>query len=380
MYPPYIKGGGEISTNLLAENLAKLGIDVTVLTFDYRPRVEVKNNVKVKRITTPNIYWSYESSNKPKLIKLFWHLQEAFNPLPSKKITSYLKNLDFDLVHTNVIEDFSTNTWRFLSSFEKPIIHTLRSYYLMCYRGNMFKNGVSCATKCYECKAMTQLKKWNSQYVNCVVGISKDILNRHLNDGYFKNAKPLIIHNSYEAPPIKEVTKPGSQFLRLGFIGKLDKHKGILFLVERIKNLQDVILYIAGFGPLEKDVINAASKHKNIIFCGRTAPEKFYQQIDVLVVPSLWNEPFGRIVIESFAFGIPVISTNKGGLPELVKDSETGFIFNPENGAELETKINLLKDRKLLDRLGQNCKKESLRFTNINIAKQYKELYKKIVG
>ena len=61
MYPPYIKGGGEISTSLLAEHLVNLGVDVSVLTIADEHKCETINGVKVIRIPPPNTYWSYYS-------------------------------------------------------------------------------------------------------------------------------------------------------------------------------------------------------------------------------------------------------------------------------------------------------------------------------
>ena len=56
---------------------------------------------------------------------------------------------------------------------------------------------------------------------------------------------------------------------------------------------------------------------------------KFFEMIDVLIVPSLWNEPFGRVVIESILHSKPVIASNVGGIPELLINNKQ-FVFRPK--------------------------------------------------
>ena len=74
-------------------------------------------------------------------------------------------------------------------------------------------------------------------------------------------------------------------------------------------------------------------------------PEKVFNQIGCLVVPSQWEEPFGRVVVESYGYGVPVIGSNCGGIPELIDDGVTGWIFKSESRGELEKK-NVPSSRK----------------------------------
>jgi glycosyltransferase involved in cell wall biosynthesis len=53
-------------------------------------------------------------------------------------------------------------------------------------------------------------------------------------------------------------------------------------------------------------------------------------------VPSCWQEPFGRVVIEAYAHGLPVIAAQRGGLPEIVDDGETGWTYDPDSDAMLK--------------------------------------------
>jgi len=64
---------------------------------------------------------------------------------------------------------------------------------------------------------------------------------------------------------------------------------------------------------------------------------------DFLVIPSLWEEPFGRVIIDAYKSCIPVIGSNIGGIPELIINNQTGFLIEQGNCDELAEKIELLE-------------------------------------
>jgi glycosyltransferase involved in cell wall biosynthesis len=95
----------------------------------------------------------------------------------------------------------------------------------------------------------------------------------------------------------------------------------------------------------------------------------------MVVVPSVWKEPFGRVVIESYAYGKPVLAANRGGLPEIVK-SDTGRIFDPESSTGFEvalTEIVSLYREGVFD--PDMIKKYARQFSIFRHAKKYVRLY-----
>ena len=128
------------------------------------------------------------------------------------------------------------------------------------------------------------------------------------------------------------------------YSGRIDIYKGVWELVKAFKkiNREDVKLLVVGkswFGEENvKDeytckVQKEAEKVRNkIIFTGFVNPDKMplmYQIADCLVVPSIWEEPFGVVALEGMASGLPLIVTNSGGLPEIVND-KCAVIVNKE--------------------------------------------------
>jgi len=74
-------------------------------------------------------------------------------------------------------------------------------------------------------------------------------------------------------------------------------------------------------------------------FLGYVPDTQFYTRVDVVVTPSLWDEPLPRTVLEAFGYGLTVISTARGGIPEVVIPGETGYLIEPNKPEEMSAAI-----------------------------------------
>jgi glycosyltransferase involved in cell wall biosynthesis len=126
----------------------------------------------------------------------------------------------------------------------------------------------------------------------------------------------------------------------LGSIGSFEPRKGhpVLFeaLVEVAKNaLPDVHLMMVGDGPDESKLRKMAKSlglGRNVSFFPFTdEPNYIYEQLDMTILPSLNKEGLPNVLLESMSMGVPVVSSNIGGIPEIVIDGETGFMVEPGN-------------------------------------------------
>lgn len=134
----------------------------------------------------------------------------------------------------------------------------------------------------------------------------------------------------------------------LGFIGYLGAHKGLEFLLRALllmHEIDKVRLLIVGDGE-EADRLRALcqdlSLDGHVTFYGRVENQHIpgiYEQLDVLVVPSIWPENNPVTIIEAMASGIPVIASNIGGIGELVEEGSTGFLVPPRDSAALAERI-----------------------------------------
>ena len=165
------------------------------------------------------------------------------------------------------------------------------------------------------------------------------------------------------------------------FSGKLTKYKGVKNLIQAAKNINATI-GIAGDGPERKNLEQVAKdlNAKNVKFFGYIDNKdliKLYYRADVCVVPSVWDEPLGLVVLEAMASKTPVVVTRKGGIPLMVKDEYNGLFVRPHNAKEIANKVNiLLSDDDMRKKMGEQARKTVLdKFTWELIAAKYERMY-----
>jgi glycosyltransferase involved in cell wall biosynthesis len=102
------------------------------------------------------------------------------------------------------------------------------------------------------------------------------------------------------------------------------------------------------------DVAQSGGHFKALGWLSHEETLALYRQAAVVVVPSVWEEPFGLVAVEAMATGVPVCASRIGGLADIVRHGETGFLFTPGDAEELAAQLNtLLDDVALRYRLGQ---------------------------
>lgn len=319
LYPPYILGGAEISTSLLAKGLARAGHEVYVITTGEQDKKEFCNGVTIYQLKNRNIYWRYPQREKPLLKKTLWYLVDIYNVFYRSKLLSLFSLIKPEIIHTGNLCGLSCIVWQLAKKFQVPIVHTLRDYYLLCPRQNMMKENKSCDKQCFVCSSYSIVKKRMSKHVDAVVGISHFILDCHVQSNYFPNAvQKKVIPNSIIKVQITNKIKN----YKIGYIGRLSSEKGIELMINAFNesNHSRYHLIIAGDGNKQyvNQLVNQYQSNY-IHFIGKCKPCDFFNQIDLLIVPSLWNEPFGRVVIESYSYHVPVLIADNGGLSELYR-------------------------------------------------------------
>ncbi len=387
LYAPNIIGGAERSVQFLAEALAARGHPVTVVCLAPQAGTTYQNGVKVRYLKLRNLYWAFHNKDNPNLLKPWWHVLDSYNVLMADALKQVLHEEQPDIVHTNVLTGFSVAAWTTIKRMGLPLVHTLRDYYLLCPRSKMFRAGRNCEGQCWDCKLYATPRHALSKQVDAVIGISKFILNRHLDAGYFEGSSQHVIHNAYQAdvPPIPLTPRDTSQPLRLGYLGRLEANKGIDLLLETVTQLpQHVQMYVAGRGHESfETVLKARFPEGQVHYLGFVPPAELFSKIDVLVVPSLWHEPLGRIVFEAYAHGLPVIASARGGISEIVTPGQTGFLFEPDapedNPNSLKTKLVEFTEHVDLAAMRTHILARAQDFLPDVIVAQHERLYKRVL-
>ncbi|SDP79330.1 Glycosyltransferase involved in cell wall bisynthesis [Rhodoferax sp. OV413] len=344
-FPPRGKGGGPAGSYMIANGLLAQGHDVRVITVGDKAGVERYQDVEVHIIRSPNVYWDYFFTKRSAFIKLVWHVLENFNPVAYFRLRPHIKEFSPDVVVTISIENTNVATWLLARLHSTPVVHVIQSYFLACWRGGFFKNGKNCTGQCTSCKILSTGKKPMTSLVNGVFGETSFVLQEHLKLGYFANAQSAVIPGAM--PPIAgRVPKRRNGPLVVGYMGVLSPHKGVDVLADAARSIGqtgNMKFIIGGTGedPAYVEQLKKQFGQADVEFLGWVKPENAYPLFDVLVVPSKWKEPFGRIVVEALAYGVPVICARSGGISESLIEGKNGYTFESGNHLEL---TNLLRD------------------------------------
>lgn len=151
--------------------------------------------------------------------------------------------------------------------------------------------------------------------------------------------KLVHIPNFIEADNFVPQYEPGEYFL---YFGRLAPEKGVDKLIRAVKGL-GVALKIAGVGPSESELHALAGQDENIEFLGHCSGDRLWQlvrQSRAVVLPSQWYENAPLSILESYASGKPVIGARIGGIVEMVRDGESGFLFDPGSADDLAAKLS----------------------------------------
>ena len=146
------------------------------------------------------------------------------------------------------------------------------------------------------------------------------------------------------------------------FRGRLSREKGVRTLIEAWKQVPEAPLTIVGDGPERPALEKLAASLPNVSLVGQAGQPEAMERIKqaaFLIMPSEWYETFGRCIVEAYACGRPVVASRLGAMAELVKDGETGLLFEPGNARDLAAKVKaLLADPAECQRLGRAARAE----------------------
>lgn len=166
------------------------------------------------------------------------------------------------------------------------------------------------------------------------------------------------------------------------FVGRLVEIKGITYLIEAMRYIDDAVLIIVGAGDLQKTLSEQAQNlgEKVIFYGARTHQElpAIYASADVFVAPSITlpdgsKEGFGLVIIEAMASGLPIIASKSGGITDSIQDNYNGLLCEEKCVWQLVDNINsVLNDKALADRLRKNGIATANQYSYDVIAENYK--------
>lgn len=363
LYAPHIGGGAEIILRQIVEGLRDRGCEVAVLATGPEPglHLDTLDAVRVYRAGLHNVYWHFTQDRPNRLARLGWHYRDRYNRDMRQYVGEVIAREQPDIVVCNNLTGWSISAWDEITAAGLPIVQVLHDLYLLCPKDTMFSKGKSCARQCTTCSVFRRGHAQASAQVAAVIGVSRFVLERITRHGYFKNASQHVVHNCTppNEPALARPRNRHSGLLRFGYIGTLSENKGVGWLIEQFQALSiDATLDIAGSGKLDYEAhARSLADPTRVRFVGYQNPVQFLRSIDVLVVPSIWAEPFGLVAVEACAQHLPVIATRMGGLPEIIQDNLNGLLCSPDDRDSLGRAIlRLYLDSDLRQRLARQAR------------------------
>ncbi|SEL91294.1 glycosyltransferase family 4 protein [Parapedobacter koreensis] len=372
LYTPYVAGGAEISLKLIVEGMQANGHEVVVLSLV--PEGDLQHDwvdgVKVYRVGLKNRYWPFSKSRPGKFSRLAWHLRDRYNPAMRADVKEVLHLEQPTVVSCHNLVGWSIAVWDEVRQAGIPIVQVLHDMYLLSPDSTLFKNGRPRTRQGLIAGLLRHNHRQMSKKISAVVGISHHILQRFVAHGYFDGIPHYVIHNARRIPEARALRlREEGQALVLGYIGTLSAVKGLEWLIAQFK-ISGITgqLLIAGRGKEEDEqhFRKLAADDRRIVFRGYADPVDFYPDIDVLVVPSLWEEPLGMVAVEGLANHLPVIASNRGGLLETVADGRNGILCDPDEPDSLGRAIFMLwKDVAYYNRLASEARSSASEYLSI---------------
>lgn len=383
-YYPYIFGGTEKVVQLLAETLALRKHEVVVATLSPERQLSSArvNGVMVHYVPLTNIYFPGKAETRSLSRKLLWHTLDAYNPAMATALGRLLDDECPDVVNTHNVGGFSPAAWSAVGSRHIPLVNTAHGLNLLCPR-YMVRGDKLCSSLCLGCKVQAWPKRFLSQHVDVLTGVSRYVVDSYLHNRIFPHAANMVIYNCCESvAPMPPLVEDGP--LRLGFLGRLHPTKGAHILIESFLQLPkgSAELLIAGTGAhdYESKLAAMVSDRAEVRFLGFVEPDELFRRVDVVVVPSLVHDSAPLVVMESLVRGIPLIGSKRGGIPELL-DNRTGWLFEPNEPESLTKALRgAIHERGELAAMRSFCIKRAQTFSLDSMIDAYLNSYSQAIA
>lgn len=341
-YPPYSFGGDAMYLYRLCHALGDEGHQVDVIHCVDSYHLLHPAEPEIKFADHPNVKVHGLRSGWKWLSPLL--TQQTGRPfLKKRRIREVLASKPYDVLHFHNISLLGPKVLTLQSPKSRAVkMYTTHEHWLICPMHVLWKfNQRPCEKpECLKCTLMgkrppqlwryTGLLKRAARHVDQFVSPSRFTAGMHAERGFSRPVAHLPyfidrIDGDWQDPGPRPQERP--YFV---FVGRLELIKGLQNLIELWKQVEDYDLLVAGTGAYEAELKAQAADNPRIKFLGGLPQRQLgalYHHAIACLVPSITYETFGIIIIEAFARKTPVIVHDLGALPEVVQDSDGGFIY-----------------------------------------------------
>jgi len=294
-------------------------------------------------------------------------VSQTFDPRVYREVLAELRRFQPDLVHIHNVSGASLASFVACRRLQVPVVLTLHDLWLLCPNNMLYQeDGTLCdvATRPSGCsRCFRRYDFWANiprrravfarlvEDVRLFVSPSQKLIDRHVAAGYARGRFRLVPNGIKPAlfqipsdPVVKETAVECGSFRTLLFAGAMVETKGIQTVIQALpklsRYLDDLRLIIAGTG--EERYMKALRPFEplTVRLLGRVPFHEMralYAATDLTLVPSTCHENSPMVIYESLMAGTPVLGSTIGGIPELIQDGTTGYLFStgdPDSLAE----------------------------------------------
>jgi glycosyltransferase involved in cell wall biosynthesis len=361
-YPPYNFGGDGIFVHRLSNELAQRGHKVEVIHCIDAYRLLAGEEPGEGYEDHPRV--TVHGLSSP--FGLLSPIATQQTGLPLFKAARIRKILDqgFDVIHYHNIS--LVGGPKILEYGRAVKLYTMHEYWLVCPTHMLFRDNRSPCVRphCIACTLSHRrppqwwrysgLLQQAVKHVDAFIAPSRFSREKHLEMGF----DTPTVHLPYFNPGPNGTRLSGGEtsgeepyFL---FVGRLEKIKGLQTLIPLFRRYGKARLLVAGSGGYESALREMAEGCANIRFLGRRSGEELgalYRKAVAVIVPSIWFEVFGQVIIEAFVQKTPVIARNIGEMPAIIAESGGGIVYDGEDEL-IAAMERLSSDPTLRERLG----------------------------
>ena len=392
-FPPESFGGAGISTYELAQGMKKAGHDVYIIT-----TCRSKNDAGEAGFDGLHIFKIASNYHQR------WRAYRSVWNIPvTHQVKKILKKVRPDVVHINNVHmHLSFHCFLLARKYARTVVFTARDTMSVCYGKLATQNYLESYNPTVTFIDNVKQARWryNPLYtliVRWYISLAhvRTSVSDALRDALQKNGIQNVVtvhtgmdvtqwHVSLEA--LQEFTKKfnlqGKKVVLHN--GRLSEGKGsdslFVALKKIVKSVPDMVLLVVGQESDYGTKIDGELISESVIFTGwadRKTVMVSFVAADVVVVPSMYLDPFPRVVLEAMVSKKPVVGSCYGGSPEAIIDGVTGFVVNPRNPEEIATRTtDLLTDLEKAKRFGEaGFARIKAEFTEEHMVKKYTALY-----
>lgn len=283
-----------------------------------------------------------------------------------RKLDAVLRAFRPDIAHLHhIYRQLSSSVLDALAARSVPIVQTVHDYWMVCPSRQLYL--YSHQEMCYRCRGGRFYNAVRYRCVNYGLGASalaaaEAYLTRWTRT-YQRRVRYFIAPSEFLRQRLIEGGLPPERVLRLPYfiraaeyepvlggegvlyVGRLEVEKGAQVLVEAARHLPDIPFRFAGSGRLEATLRARASSMSNVTLLGQLAPEEIrraLRETRLVALPSTCHDVAPLVLLEAAAAGKPVVASAVGGIPEIVRDGETGVLVPPGDAEALAEAIAAL--------------------------------------